>query len=71
MRPTTSNEIRRAFLDFFDEFNHEEVPSSPLPLHDNPTLLFTNAGMNQFADVFWARKNGRTIAPFRHKNVCA
>jgi alanyl-tRNA synthetase len=52
MRPTTSNEIRQAYLDFFAEFNHQVVPSSPLPLHDNPTLLFTNAGMNQFAEVF-------------------
>ncbi len=56
MKPTTSNEIRRAFLDFFDEFGHEEVPSSPLPLHDNPTLLFTNAGMNQFASVFLGKE---------------
>ena len=56
MRPTTSNEIRQAFLDFFAEFNHETVPSSPLPLHDNPTLLFTNAGMNQFAGVFLGKE---------------
>ncbi len=56
MKPTTSNEIRRAFLDFFNEFGHEEVPSSPLPLHDNPTLLFTNAGMNQFASVFLGKE---------------
>jgi alanyl-tRNA synthetase len=56
MKPTTSNEIRRAFLDFFAEFSHEEVPSSPLPLHDNPTLLFTNAGMNQFTNVFLGRE---------------
>lgn len=52
MRPTSSNEIRRAFLEFFGELNHEIVPSSPLPQRDNPTLLFTNAGMNQFADIF-------------------
>ena len=52
MKPTTSNEIRKAFLDFFAEHQHEIVASSPLPNLDNPTLLFTNAGMNQFVDVF-------------------
>ncbi len=56
MRPTTSNEIRKAFLDFFEEMGHEVVASSPLPQHDNPTLLFTNAGMNQFADVFLGKE---------------
>ncbi|MCP4421582.1 MAG: alanine--tRNA ligase, partial [Chloroflexi bacterium] len=56
MRPTTSNEIRQAFLDFFNEVGHEIVSSSPLPQHDNPTLLFTNAGMNQFADVFLGKE---------------
>ncbi|HIP70246.1 MAG TPA: hypothetical protein EYH05_02480, partial [Anaerolineae bacterium] len=56
MRPTTSNEIRKAFLDYFAELGHEVVPGAPLPLHDNPTLLFTNAGMNQFADVFLGKE---------------
>ncbi len=56
MKPITSNEIRQAFLDFFAEFSHEVVPSSPLPQYDNPTLLFTNAGMNQFADVFLGKE---------------
>ncbi len=56
MKPTTSNEIRQAFLDFFNEVGHEIVSSSPLPQHDNPTLLFTNAGMNQFADVFLGKE---------------
>lgn len=56
MKPTTSNEIRQAFLEFFNEFNHEIVPSAPLPQHDNPTLLFTNAGMNQFVDVFLGKE---------------
>ena len=52
MKPTTSSEIRQAFLDFFAEVGHEVVGSSPLPVYDNPTLLFTNAGMNQFVNVF-------------------
>ncbi|MBK6326260.1 MAG: alanine--tRNA ligase [Chloroflexi bacterium] len=56
MKPITSNEIRQAFLEFFNEFNHEIVSSAPLPQHDNPTLLFTNAGMNQFVDVFLGKE---------------
>ena len=56
MKPTTSNEIRQAFLDFFNEVGHTVVASSPLPQYDNPTLLFTNAGMNQFADVFLGKE---------------
>src|SRR5260370_22050150 len=48
----TSNDIRKRFLDFFAARNHRIVRSSSLvPTHD-PTLLFTNAGMNQFKDVF-------------------
>ena len=56
MRPTTNNEIRKAFLDYFNELHHEVVPSAPLPQRDNPTLLFTNAGMNQFVDVFLGKE---------------
>ena len=48
----TSAELRRAFLDYFVEHGHEEVPSSPLVPHNDPTLLFTNAGMVQFKDTF-------------------
>ena len=45
-------DIRRAFLDFFAARQHQEVPTSSLVPIDDPTLLFTNAGMNQFKDVF-------------------
>ncbi len=48
----SSNEIRQAFLDFFASKGHEIVSSSSLVPHGDPTLLFTNAGMNQFKDVF-------------------
>ncbi|MGE5478953.1 MAG: alanine--tRNA ligase [Chloroflexota bacterium] len=48
----TSSEIRRSFLDFFRGKEHKIVPGAPVVPHGDPTLLFTNAGMNQFKDVF-------------------
>ena len=47
-----SIELRKAFLDFFKSKTHQIVPSAPMVIKNDPTLMFTNAGMNQFKDIF-------------------
>jgi len=47
----TSQQIRQSFLDFFAERGHKIVPSAPMVIKDDPTLMFTNAGMNQFKNI--------------------
>ena len=52
----TSSDIRQQFLDFFRSKGHEIVPSAPIVVKNDPTLMFTNAGMNQFKDYFLGNK---------------
>lgn len=52
----TSKEIRESFKDFFRNKGHKVVPSAPMVLKDDPTLMFTNAGMNQFKDIILGQR---------------
>jgi len=61
--PKTAREIRQIFLDFFEEKGHTIVPSAPIVNKDDPTLMFTNAGMNPFKDFFLGNK------PVVHKRI--
>lgn len=58
-----ASEIRQQFLDFFKEKQHTILPSAPMVVKDDPTLMFTNAGMNQFKDIFL------DLAPIKYKRV--
>lgn len=59
----TSKEIRQSFKDFFQSKDHRIVPSAPMVIKDDPTLMFTNAGMNQFKDIILGN------APVEHPRV--
>jgi alanyl-tRNA synthetase len=52
----TAKEIRKTFLEFFKSKQHTIVPSAPIVVKNDPTLMFTNAGMNQFKDIFLGNK---------------
>ena len=58
----TSKEIRSAFLNFFSSKQHKIVPSAPMVIKNDPTLMFTNAGMNQFKDYFLGNKEAGQAA---------
>jgi len=57
----TSSEIRNTFLDFFSSKKHKIVPSSSLILKDDPSLMFVNAGMNPFKDIFIGSKKSESV----------
>ncbi|AQX02401.1 alanine--tRNA ligase [Elizabethkingia anophelis] len=57
----TSQEIRQRFLDFFKEKGHQIVPSAPIVLKDDPTLMFSNSGMTQFKDFFLGYKEPSSL----------
>ena len=67
----TGHETRQKFLDFFAERAHRPVRSSSLVPHNDPTLLFTNAGMNQFKDVFLGQDKRDYSRAHRPRNVFA
>ena len=54
-----SDIVRQSFLDFFRSKEHEIIPSAPMVIKDDPTLMFTNAGMNQFKDFFLGNKTSK------------
>ena len=55
----TAKEIRQSFKDFFEDKQHKIVPSAPMVIKDDPTLMFTNAGMNQFKDIILGNKTAK------------
>ncbi len=57
----TSKEVRNAFLSFFENKGHKVVPSAPIVVKNDPTLMFTNAGMNQFKDYFLGNKKAKDV----------
>ena len=55
-----TKKIRQIFFDFFQEKGHKIVDSAPITVQDDPTLMFTNAGMNQFKDIFLGNIKSKT-----------
>lgn len=67
----TAKEIRESFKTFFESKGHQIVPSAPMVIKDDPTLMFTNAGMNQFKDIILGNQPAKYHRVATHKNVCA
>ena len=65
----TAKEIRESFKDFFRERGHQIVPSAPMVIKDDPTLMFTNAGMNQLKILSWEMFRQNISGSRIHKNV--
>ena len=67
----TAKEIRESFKEFFRSKGHHIVPSAPMVIKDDPTLMFTNAGMNQFKDIIRAIKPRNTSEWPTRRNASA
>ena len=70
-QPFRSADIRQAFFDYFISKQHTQVSSSSLIPHNDPTLLFTNAGMNQFKETFLGMEPRRLYACSELAEMCA
>lgn len=65
------SQIREKFIQYFVAKGHTHVNSSPVIPQDDPTLMFANAGMNQFKDIFLGKEAAPTVAPLPRKNAFA
>lgn len=67
----TANEIRDSFKSFFESKGHQIVPSAPMVIKDDPTLMFTNAGRTSSKILFWATTRRNTKELRTHRNAFA
>ena len=65
----TAKETRDSFKNFFESKGHQIVPSAPMVIKDDPTLMFTNAGMNQFKDIILVTTRRNTTESRTHKSA--